>query len=502
MARSDGWRDSRSRAIDALARLASAPDALDDPLVVSAYHALRRVGVDVDPRPLLNLYARRQPHYGRVNAMRYRWNLSWRAEPGSRVYANGTTEAIWRPAERERLAADATKFGRRLVEPVALASHLAYWGELEDDGAEGDLAERARSLLEEALPTMEHEVSSWFAAEDPWRDTFGLWLLSGEPNALARLRDVVFSLAIRYGGIAARNGLVQGTQFPFHREPLVSASAHLALGLWRLGVYPSVIPGLLAHLERGARPDGGWSDGAQPSDVLTTLAAAQVRTILDPAFDPEPTVDWLVRHQEPAGWWRALNPEVPWLTSAVVGWLDRSSMPFSERFQWPTSPVWARDRLTGLTTMATLDEIAVVLEGLPALGGQQLDVAFLDLAGFGTWNSLHGQARGDDVLRLLGSALGGLPGCLPVRIGGDEFLILGKPGDDGLVRALDTWRAAWPGTLAAGDIPAAVAPRILVGRAPAREIRSLGRVLGDGISGVKGANQAPPPDGVLTLLAK
>jgi hypothetical protein len=30
------------------------------------------------------------------------------------------------------------------------------------------------------------------------------------------------------------------------------------------------------------------------------------------SFDPTPVTTFFVRAQEPAGWWRALNPEVPW----------------------------------------------------------------------------------------------------------------------------------------------------------------------------------------------
>ena len=77
---------------------------------------------------------------------------------------------------------------------------------------------------------------------------------------------------------------------------------------------------------------------------------------------------WFVDRQEPTGWWRALNPEVPWLTHAVSDWLELAERPFPERFSWPEAPIWARDRLTGLTTMAILDELETVLAEVPALG--------------------------------------------------------------------------------------------------------------------------------------
>jgi hypothetical protein len=77
---------------------------------------------------------------------------------------------------------------------------------------------------------------------------------------------------------------------------------------------------------------------------------------------------WFVERQEREGWWRALDPEVAWLTAAIVDWLERAERPFAQCFGWPSAPIWARDRLTGLTTVATLDELCYVFEGFPSLG--------------------------------------------------------------------------------------------------------------------------------------
>ncbi len=192
---------------------------------------------------------------------------------------------------------------------------------------------------------------------------------------------------------------------------------------------------------------------------------------------------------------------MPWLTAAVLDWLDLVARPFPDRFSWPSTPVWVRDRLTGLTTVAALDELGTVFEGLPSLGRQAIEVAFLDLAGFGRWNSEHGQSRGDDLMQVLGSSLMEIPGCLPVRIGGDEFIVLGKPGATGLVGILDRWRAGWPATLAASAMPASVAPRVVASRGPARSLRSLRRRLGDEIAPLKRDVPDPPAAGVLREIA-
>jgi GGDEF domain-containing protein len=485
------------RGAAALERLASAPDSIEDPLVVVAYETQRLRGHEPDPWPLIDRFRARPPRYGRENAMRYRWSLSWGAAAGHASYHEDSPTDHWRPFDLDRLEADPTAFGRQLMEPLTIAAHLRFWGDLADQRRDLDAADFAATLLAEAMATMEHDVASWFLGRDPWRDTFGLWLLSADPHATRMLRHMVLSLALRYGAIAAHHGVIVGLRHPFFETPLVSASAHVAAGLWRMGLYPTALPKLVDLLTSTRTTEGSWSDGDQPPDILTTLAAADVLARLDPSFDPEPTVGWFLRHQEADGWWRALGPEVPWLTAAVMAWLDRSTRSFEERFEWPTSPVWAQDRLTGLTTMATLDELAMALERLPGLRDQVIEAAFLDLAGFGEWNTRHGQSRGDDLLAVLGRTLSAIPEVLPVRIGGDEFLILAKPGQRDLGSRLDEWRVAWPAALMDAAMPANVAPRILLDQETAGRLPLLRRRLGEGIGPLKAAQPAPPPSGVI-----
>ena len=131
------------------------------------------------------------------------------------------------------------------MEPITLAAHFGFWGRIAasaDDRAGGATALpsvvhaphsaiRAAALLDEAVPTAEHDLAAWIAGTDPWRDTFALWLLTDEPHAVGRLRDLIFSLATRWGGLTARSGgIVRGSRHPFHDQLLVSASAQLALG--------------------------------------------------------------------------------------------------------------------------------------------------------------------------------------------------------------------------------------------------------------------------------
>ncbi len=498
-------RATREAAIEAgnraLSSLLAAPRAAEDPLVVVALDRATEVERLDASMTLLDHYATRATSYGRENPRRYRWGLSWRAEPGNPIYVPAEPMSqTWRPAERGLLEADPSRYGRRLAEPVVLAAQLGHWGRLAFEHPDSELGRRAEALLAEAAPVMEYDIASWVLGVDPWRDTFGLWVLAEEPEALGRQRDLLFALAIRYGGSAARTGVVRGLKYPFHETPLVSGSAHLAAGLWRMGVFPTVIPGLLALIRDADHADGGWADGDQPKDVLTTLAAASVMARLAPDLDLGPTVDWFVRHQERGGWWRALGPEVPWLTSAVIDWLELAAMPFSQRFAWPLAPIWARDRLTGLTTMATLDELEQVLGRVPGLGDQTMEVAFLDLAQFGKWNTDHGQMRGDELLDVLGGSLRRLDGVLAVRIGGDEFLLLGKPSAIDLAERLEAWRQAWPLILQDSGMPTYVAPRILHGHGRVCELRDLRRRLGESIASLKQTHPAPSSTGVLKVL--
>lgn len=485
------------RAHDALMTLI-AGGATEDCLLPAAVLATGHEPSSVAPA-LLKVYRRREPAYGRDNSMRYRWGLGFRGEAGDALYARPENCRSWRPAESAWQLRDPAAYARRILLPVALATQLEYWSLVAaaDDEA---LAAAATALLDEAQQTAETDVAKWVAADDPWADTFALWTLTAYPRAHARLRDMVFALAVRYGQISHRYGLIHGLRHPFWHEPLVSASAQLAHSLWRLGIYPTLLPGLIDFVRQSRRDDGGWADHGQPSDVLTTLVAASLLADVDPTFDPSPTVAFFEGCQEPAGWWRALNPEVPWLTGAVAAWIDRSAQSFSERFSWPELPVWSKDRTTGLPTMAVFDELAAALAGISGLADASLEVAFIDLAGFGAFNNRYGMDAGDAALAAYAAALSAMPRTMVIRQGGDELLVLGVPGHEGLLEPqLLTFMDTWGDVAAerAGVPRGGVVPRVLLASGAAGELRRIRGRLGTAIGPMKKLHAELPIAGIL-----
>ncbi|HEX6139480.1 MAG TPA: diguanylate cyclase [Candidatus Limnocylindria bacterium] len=491
-----------SRARKALARLVAATGSDQDCLLPAA---LLAVG-DGDSRRmapgLLARYGLRAPAYGRENPRRYRWGLGFRAEVGHPTYAaTAARVGWWRPREADFLAERPGWYAKRLVLPAALATQFEFWGRIADDPAHPSHA-AAKALLDEAQQVAEADLAAWILAADPWADTFALWLLTGYPHPAARLRDLIFALAVRYAQLAIRDGAVRGIRYPFFGEPLPSASAHLARSLWRLGIYPTLLPRLLELVRFAQQPDGGWADPGQPSDVLTTLAAGDVLATLDPRFDPAPAIDFMVQRQEAGGWWRALNPEVPWLTAAVADWIERCGQPFTDRFAWPELPVWSRDRTTGLPTMAVFDELAIALAGMPGLAQAPLEAAFIDLAGFGEFNNRRGMDAGDAALAAYAAALRAVPRTMVIRQGGDELLVLGPPGVTGVLEPqLRGFLGDWQDAAERVGIPRGeVVPRILLACGAAGEIRELRGALGTAIGVMKKAAADPGPMGVMLWL--
>jgi GGDEF domain-containing protein len=482
----------------ALLRLAGAR-TLDDPLTVSALRFATRHDQPQNPARLLAHWRMRAlGHPGRD--AQYPWTLPHDATVGSPDYAfTGVMAPLWRPREVDAYARNPTEFGHRLLSPIVIAEALEFLGEIAES-PDDEVADAPARMLDDVRPRAEREVAGYIQGDDPWRDTFLLWLLASRPKALEMLDPLCRAIATRYATTANWTaGLACGIRYPFDGTPLVSASAHLAHGLWALGYNPRALPGLLRFVTEARSVDGGWGDDGQPADVLTTLAAADLLSRVDPAFDPTPTADFLGRLQEPSGWWRALDPEVPWLTGAVVEWLEAAARPFHERFRWPGFERASRDRRTRLPWWAAFGDVVVrTFERVPGLAGAPTEMAFIDLAGFGAFNTAYGQAAGDDVLRLLGSVLAAIPDSQPLRDGGDEFILLGTPTHDGLEGRLESFRAAWPALLRQRFPDAsAVPPRIVVTTAAGATIEAARTRLGREIGAVKAAHPRPDPTGVL-----
>jgi GGDEF domain-containing protein len=440
---------------------------------------------------------------GPDHARQFPWTLGWDALPAAAIDSSDATGALWRSRERDWLDREPTEYGHRLLIPIAIAENVEFLQGQASRSARDAVAETAGEILRDTQPLAEGEIADSIRGGDPWRDTFTLWQLVRRPAALELMRELALAIAVRSGTLASRlAGLPCGTRFPFEAVPLVSASAHLGLGLWALGYRPRLLPGLIDFVASRRHADGGWADEGQPTDVLTTLAAAELLGSLDPSFDPRPTIAFFVRHQEPGGWWRALDPEVPWLTAAIVGWLEDAQRPFHERFRWPRYARTDFDRKTQIPGFAAFDALERLFTTLSGLGDASIDMAFADLAGFKRFNDQRGQETGDAVLRLFAQQLGAIPDSLAVRDGGDEFLVIGAPSRRDLAADVERMRATWPAAFRATFGPDApmVVPRFVVGTSPARRIGAARERLGREIGHVKGEPLDTADRGLLRVI--
>jgi GGDEF domain-containing protein len=451
----------------AVARIAASLDQLgiaDDPIFPTAILRGRRlIGRPIDDRALLEAWRPRLPR--ETGAIRYRWAV----DPG---FAGPVPpwigpEVDWTPRRPGDAAALADSPDRkpaytgRLVTPLVLADMLELLGRAID--RDDDLSSLAQGFLEEALPKIRRDAAGWVQELHASGDTWALWALAHRPNALARLHPFALAIAESYAAAARRtDGRVLATRFPYHGRPIVSASAQLATGLVALGFHPNLVGTLAGWVRSELHPDGGWGDADGPSDELTTFVAADLLATLDPGYDPGPTAEWFARAQRADGWWRGYGPESTWLSTEILGWLLASARPFAERFRWPHLALANRDRRTGLPFYGYFSDLGRLFAEVPGLADCDVEVAFLDLAGFGKFNNEFGMARGDEALRAFAQALDEIPGAMAIRDGGDEFLLVGTPTAAGLLERLAAFRESWPRRFADafGEV-GVVAPRVL-----------------------------------------
>jgi diguanylate cyclase (GGDEF)-like protein len=502
----------------ALADFATDPASLLDPCLPAVLRYLDEAkGGCRDRAPLIRRWQGNP--VDAAGPRRYRWATLWDDDPDSPlkwVRRPGQERVLWHPAEAGDFGADPFAFTARLTLPPILAGSLAFLEETAcNDPA---LHKEASELRDEALPRIEHDVALHAAADDTWADTFALWVLTREPLVLDLLDTLPIATAARFASRARIDGnRVLGTRNPFYEQPLDSATAHLAGALWTLGLHPELLPSLVGHLRGRQNPDGGWGDADQPSDVLTTLVVADVLMRLDPRFTldlgaPErrasgeygasasQMVAFLGHQQEAAGWWRALDPETPWLTAEVCRLLRAIERPFPERFRWPHLAAWQRDRKTGVPLFAFYEDLAKAAAGLGALGAAPVEVAFLDIIDFGKWNKDHGQAQGDKLIETLARSLRKIPDCLVVRDGGDEFLIVGRPGRSGALQGLlEDFLANWFADCEKARLqPAEV--RIVLGGGSLGEALEIRERLGREVGRIRHDRPDAPGRGVLVVM--
>jgi GGDEF domain-containing protein len=466
----------------------------DNPFRPAVLRWAAAAGRDADPGPLLT---RLEEQAAADRGGRgFRWQLPvGRWIPLDRLQR-------WRPAEAELAERNPNDHANRLWRPIVLVEHLA-WLEEVAAGSDERGAGRARVVLARVLPSAEDLVAQTITGTDTWADNFLLWSFVRTPRALEPLRGLVSALASRYVLRASRTGsLVHGRAFPFYGASMPSATAHLATASAILGEGVGLVEGQLSYLARERRPDRGWGDPGQPSDLLATLAAARLLGSIDPSFDPATTVEPLGAQAVSSGPRPCLiGPEWPWVAAELWRFLRWSEEPFTDRFQWPNVP---RAQMDDKTTLPWLDgyfTVADLFTAVSALGSQPVEVAFLDLANFGAWNKDHGQDAGDDLLRLLARQLRALPSSRAYRDGGDEFLAVGSPGTTTLEEAMRLMSASWPAESRRAFPGLPVVPiRAVVTRTGADGLRAARVELGKAVGPLKAANLAPPEWGVVERL--
>lgn len=476
------WIDNARRAVTETARAAPSVEPLKSALVRMA---------KLDPSELIAFWKSRTPGTLRSDA-RYRWELSHRIGVPAPAYAGAeTTWRAWRPGDQVRLERDPFEFENGLMLPIVLGETAELLLELATANAS------ARELLDEAAPILRRDFARYVQTVDSWEDTFALWVLTRLPRALSLLHPVAVAIAACH---AATDGPLRGMKYPFHEQPLVSASAQLASALLALGSDLERAAQLSELVREARRPSGAWGDANEPDDVLTTLVAADLLARNDPSFDPLPTLAWYRRTQNDTDrMWRALGPDAPWLTHQIVTWAEDAQRPFAERFRWPHRAEAMRDHKTGLPFFAFFAELAEMFAKMPGLAGADVEMAFIDLIGFRAFNNQFGQTAGDDVLRELATELATLDATCTVRDGGDEYVVVGAPTRTGLRATMDVFRReAWPRRFRAvfGEGVPPVAPRILVTRTAGRDLRKAREELGRGITSLK-HEKADPVSGIL-----
>jgi hypothetical protein len=494
------WRSELESMLEAELR----DGAIDNPFRPAVLRWAAATKRDADHAALLD-HLERAPMGGR-GTRRFRWQL-----PVGRWIAPEQLRG-WRPAEAEAAERNPGEHAARLWLAPILVEHLAWLGELAArtdpaDGGDAVLAARARAILDEAVPVVEDVVAASVAGGDVWADTFLLWSFARSPRALTPLRGLVLALASRYAARASRTGgVAHGRTFPYFNQSMASATAYLATAATTLGEGVDLVDRQLAFLAAERRADGGWGDLRQPSDLLTTLAAARLLGSLDPSFDPRSVVEPLHEIVGRAGGRpAAIGPEWPWLAVELVdylGWADRD---FIERFRWPNvAPAQVDPRVT-LPRYEGYLGLGDLFGAVDALRQEPVEVTFIDLANFGHWNTAHGQDAGDVLLALLCRQLRTLPRSRAFRDGGDEFIVVGGPRATGLEQDLCSLFARWPSIARdafpdltdTSEVPVVVPLRAVISTERACDLRDTRRRQGVWVGALKHDYPSPPATGVI-----
>ena len=461
---------------------------LAEPMLAALLRAERELGGDFRPERLIEHWSTRAVG-NPIGQDRYRWELTHKKGTGVPSYAGlPETWRAWRSSEQSVLEGDVFAFEERLTGLIIACESCELLAEA------GDRDARAGAMLEEATAVLRRDVAACALERNAWADSFGLWCVTRYPRIFEALLPIVIAVAESMALRArATSGIVKGTRFPLHDRPLVSATAQLASTLLRLGSHFDIVAGAVRFVSSRLPTLGGWGDADDPPDLLTTLVAADLLASCDPDFDPLRTALFVAERQEQSGWFRALGPEVPWLTLELVRFLQDAEKPFAARFRWPHVPGANLDRKTGLPFFAYFAELTRLFRELPGLARSSLDVGFIDLIGFREFNNRSGQQLGDEVLAEFAAALRELAEARIVRDGGDEFLIVGAPASRNLAAMLRDVQRARPARFRArfGSEAPTVLCRALTVRTNGAELGPTREILGRAIGELKTAPVDP-----------
>jgi GGDEF domain-containing protein len=464
-----------------LALIAAAREiALQEPMLAVLLRAQRELTGSWEPERLIEHWSTRALG-NPIGSDRYRWELTHKKGTGVPAYAGlpGTWRA-WRSSEQAVLEGDVFGFEERLTGLILACESVELLAEADSVDA------RSFALLDEAMPVLRRDVAACALERNAWADSFGVWCVTRYPRTFETLQPVVMAVAESMALRArASAGIVKGTRFPLHDRPLVSATAQLASTLLRLGAHFEIVAGAVRFVAASCTSSGGWADVDDPPDLLTTLVAADLLASCDPDFDPLRTALFIVERQEQSGWFRALGPEIPWLTLELMRFLRTAQQPFAVRFRWPHVPAANLDRKTGLPFFAYFAELTRLFRELSGVARSALDVGFIDLIGFREFNNRFGQQQGDEVLAEFAAALRELPEVKVVRDGGDEFLLVGAPESKALAASVAELQRSWPARFRArfgADAPTVLA-RAITARTRGAELgrarETLGRAIGE-----------------------
>ena len=209
------------------------------------------------------------------------------------------------------------------------------------------------------------------------------------------------AIGARYAARAARTGgLVQGRSYPFFDIPLPSATAHLAAAAARTGEGLEVVARAVEWLRAERRRDGGWGDPRQPTDLLTTLAVAELLGALDASFEPASVLDVMG-----AGRGAGRPSGAGGAGVALVGRRDPRLRRVERQAVPRAVPLAARPDLDDRAPLQGAPQGGIGIDArllgeLPGLSALPIECGFIDLAGFGMWNTTHGQDAGDQLLAL------------------------------------------------------------------------------------------------------